>query len=222
MATKVQIPGLNRDLTKADMEQSRQLYNSLPSDDVQPAVDQILQQLADIFVKNRAHKLFGVHLIHGHLHIPEKTVLFGCESVPRCRWTKPTKTDSLDLSKLRGHNFILTDKGFHPYEYRSGRQPNMAQVGDNFLPELANFLRTNGLGRVLALEVLDNPLPAATMELVLGDHGTVMMDSASLTGCKPFRQTGWAFADQDGKPRLCQDGKQYHGTAPNVRMLYVC
>ncbi|KID83302.1 hypothetical protein MGU_09393 [Metarhizium guizhouense ARSEF 977] len=67
MAAKVQIPGLNRGLKEADMEQSRQLYNSLPSDEAQPDVEDLLQQLAEIFVRNNAHKIFGVHLVHGHL-----------------------------------------------------------------------------------------------------------------------------------------------------------
>jgi hypothetical protein len=141
--------------------------------------------------------------------------LFGDDTVPRCRWTKPTKTDSLRLDRLHGHTFILTDNGFHPYEYHSGKHLDIAQVGGNFLLELADFLNANGLRRVMALEVLDNPLTEAMMELVIGDYGTMMIEASRLTGCKPFRRTGWAFAIVDGKPRVCQDGKQYHGTAPN-------
>lgn len=52
----------------------------------------------------------------------------------------------------------------------------MAEVDDNFLPELAEFISTNGLHRIVALEILDNPLPEVMTEIVLGDHGTIMVD----------------------------------------------
>ncbi|KID81136.1 hypothetical protein MGU_11477 [Metarhizium guizhouense ARSEF 977] len=219
MAAKVQIPGLNRGLKEADMEQSRQLYNSLPSDEAQPDVEDLLQQLAEIFVRNNAHKVFGVHLVHGHLQLPENNILFGEETTPRCRWTKPTATNSLQLDRLQGHTFILTDNGFHPYQYQSGQYPDMGQVGDTFLSELADFLNANALSRVIALELLDSPLPEAMMELVLGDHGTMMIEPSRLLGCTPFRRTGWAFSEQDGKPRVCQDGKQFHGTTPKGHVI---
>ncbi|KAM4063477.1 hypothetical protein HRG_011404 [Hirsutella rhossiliensis] len=195
MAAKVQIPGLNSGLTDADMEWSRQLYNGLPSDEAQPEVEHLLQQLAEIFVRNNAHKVFGVHL--------------------------PTKVDSLNLDSLRGHTFILTDKGFHPYEYHSGKHPELAQIEDNFVSELADFLRTNQLSRIIALEVLDSPLPETMMELVLGDHGTMMMEPERLRGCRPFRQTGWAFVEENGEPRVCKDGKQHHVTGPNGHIIIV-
>ncbi|KAJ6436709.1 DDE superfamily endonuclease, CENP-B-like protein [Purpureocillium lavendulum] len=221
MATNVQIPGLNSSLTDADMERSRQLYNSLPSDKVQPEVEHLLEQLAEIFVRNNAHKVFGVHLIHGHLQIPEKKVLFGEKRDPCCRWTKPTNVDSLNLASLRGHIFLLTDKGFHPYEYDSGQHPDLVDVEDNFVAELADFLRTKRLSRVIALEVLENPLPETMMELVLGDYGTMMMTPEHLRGCTPFRQTGWAFVAEDGGPRVCKDGKQHHVTGPNGHIIIV-
>ncbi|KAM4067492.1 hypothetical protein HRG_001410 [Hirsutella rhossiliensis] len=221
MAAKVQIPGLNSGLTDADMEWSRQLYNGLPSDEAQPEVEHLLQQLAEIFVRNNAHKVFGVHLVHGHLQIPEKKVLFGDRTGPRCRWTKPTKMDTLNLDTLRGHTFILTDKGFHPYEYHSGKHPELAQIEDNFVSELADFLRTNQLSRIIALEVLDSPLPDTMMELVLGGCGTMMMEPERLRGCRPFRQTGWAFVEENGEPRVCKDGKQHHVTGPNGHIIIV-
>ncbi|PHH64720.1 hypothetical protein CDD81_3982 [Ophiocordyceps australis] len=221
MAAQPQIPGLNSILTDADMEWSRQLYNSLPSDEAQPEVEHLLQQLAELFIRNNAHKVFGVHLIHGHLEIPEKKVLFGDRTDPRCCWTKPTKVDSLNLDSLHGHTFILTDKGFRPYEYHSGQHPELAQVENNFVPELADFLRTNQLSRIIALEVLDTPLPETMMELVLRDHGTIMMEPKHLRSCKPFRQTGWAFVEENGEPRVCKDGKQHHVTGPKGHVIIV-
>lgn len=189
-------------------------YNTFPSDEAQPNVEHFLEKLAELFVRNKAHNIFGIHLIHSHLQLPEKNILYGDETVPRCCWTTPTSIESLELDKMRGHTFILTETGFHPYEYHSGERPDMSQVDNNFLPELIDFLRTNKLNTAIALEFLDEPLPKTTMELVIGVRGTMRMEWSRLTNCTPFRQTGWAFAYQDGKPRVCQDGKQYHGTSP--------
>lgn len=148
-------------------------------------------------------------------------MLFGDKTVPGYRWTRPTEVDSLNPDNLQGHIFILTDTGFHPYEYHSGQHPDLGQVDDKFLPELIYFLNTNGLSRIIALEVLDRPLPKAMMELVLGDFGTMMTQPERLKGCKPFRQTGWAFVDEDGEPMVSNDGKQEHVTGPKGHITIV-
>lgn len=147
--------------------------------------------------------------------------MFGCKTVPRVRWTGRTKMESLKLDRLHGQRFALTDNGFQPYEYHSGGHPDMAEVDDNFLHELADFISTNGLSRILALEVLDHPLPEVMTEIVLGDYGTIMIEPERLGGSNSYRQTGWAFADQNGEPRVCKEGKQVHVTGPKGHIIIV-
>jgi hypothetical protein len=221
MATQVQVPGLDGDLTEMDLEHSRQLYNSLPSDEARPDIEHVLHHFAEIFVRNNAHKVFGVHLIHGHFQIPPKNVMFGCQTIPRVRWMGCTKMETLSLDKLHGHRFALTDNGFQPYEYHSGGPPEMGKVNNNFLPELADFINTNGLRNVIALEVLDRPLPEVMTEIVLGDRGTIMIEPERLSGTNSYRQTGWTFTDFNGEPHVCKEGTQVHVTGPKGHIIIV-
>ncbi|KAK3685729.1 hypothetical protein B0T22DRAFT_482677 [Podospora appendiculata] len=212
MACVVQIPGLDVRPTRDDLEKCRQIYNKLPSDDAQPAIrEEHLQQLAGLFVEHNAHEVFGIHLAHGHFNIEDGNVLVGEDNAePLCRWTKPTATGSLDLDNLYGHTFILTDKGFRPYEYLIGAPPSLAGLGHDFLPQLAAFLQENNLTGVLALEVLMQPSPSKMSEFVLGSRGTIMLESSRLRNCTPSRRTGWAFTANDGTPRVHDGGTQEH------------
>ncbi|KAF4125527.1 hypothetical protein GMORB2_4367 [Geosmithia morbida] len=216
MEIESKIPGLNLDLTERDLEQSQQIYNSLPTDENQLDIGPALEGLAKIFVKHNVHESFGVHLAHAHFKIGENTIFAGDGSLP-C-WTKPTETDSLDLENIYGHKFVLADGRFHPYEYRAGIRPRSLHISD-FVSELADFIQQNGLKDAVALEVLDKPLPRPLMELVVGDHGTMMAPSEKLIDCTPFRQTGWTFTKKDGKPNVCKDGQQFHGAHPRGHVI---
>ncbi|KAH8744726.1 hypothetical protein F5883DRAFT_20646 [Diaporthe sp. PMI_573] len=212
------VPGLHKTLTLTDLERSRQIYNNLPSDSVQPVVKQEhLDGLANIFVRHNAHVYFGAHLLHGHFSLGEGTVLVGDESLP-C-WTQPVKTSSLNLDELHGHTFIQTENGFHPYEYHTGKIPNLASVGSEFYSDLLRFLNESNLSSVFALEVLDNPSSTVMMELVLGDRGTLMIEPSCAINCHPYRQTGWMFTIYNGQPSVCADGKTYHGTGPKGHVI---
>ncbi|KAH6705733.1 hypothetical protein EV126DRAFT_439819 [Verticillium dahliae] len=69
---------LDHALNDHDFQKSRTLYNGLESEEDQPPVeDQHIQDLAALFVRHRAEKTLGIHLIHGHFQIPEGTVMDG-------------------------------------------------------------------------------------------------------------------------------------------------
>ncbi|KAH8743616.1 hypothetical protein F5883DRAFT_512213 [Diaporthe sp. PMI_573] len=221
-----EVPGLHKTLTLTDLERSRQIYNDLPSDSDQPVVEQEhLDGLAKIFVRHNAHDYFGAHLLHGHFSLAEGTVLVGDETLPR--WTRPVETSSLNLNELHGYTFIQTGSGFHPYEYHTGKIPNLASVGSEFYSDLLRFLNKFNLSSVFALEVLDNPSSTVkmddpspkVMELVLGDVGTLMIDSSRAHNCREYRQTGWTFTIYNGQPSVCSDGKEYHGTGPTGHVI---
>ncbi|KAK0717796.1 hypothetical protein B0T26DRAFT_599220, partial [Lasiosphaeria miniovina] len=197
------VPGLHRSPTLDDLEKCRRLYNTLRGDaDQLPVKEEHLQQLAELFVKYGVDKVFGIHLIHGHFNIEEGNVLVGEDTTePLCRWTKPVAIGSLDLDNLYGHTFVVTDKGFRPYEYLVGALPNLTDLSNDFLPELVSFLQKNNLTEVLALEVLMQPLPSTMSEVVLGDQGTIMLEPSCLKDYHPFRRTGWAFIE-GGTPRV--------------------
>lgn len=204
MVRGLEIPGLTRALKEEDLEESRNIYNNLPDDSRQPEILQAhIHDLAALFVRHRVQRIFGIHLVHAHFVIPEKTALLGANyDAPRCRWAKATAVQAMDLGNMHGHIFVLTENVFHPYEYQVGPAPDMSQVDGAFILELADYLNTNNLAKLLGLQIID-PHPFHMLELVLPE-GTIMFDVSNLKGCVPARQTGWTFMDDNGEPRVCQ------------------
>lgn len=236
MANRAGVPGLNKALRQEDLEQSRNMYsitismelsitvtnlpsyNGLPDDSQQPEIrESHIHDLATLFARNRADGVFGIHLAHAHFAVPDKTVLLGVNyEKPRCRWTNATAFQAIDLNNVHGHIFILTDYGFHPYEYQAGPAPDLSQVDDAFLVELAEFLRTNKLETLVGLQIID-PHPSRMLELVL-PHGTVMLDVSNVNGCVPTRQTGWKFEVENGELRGCQANESHGRKGPEHKV----
>ncbi|KAG9228938.1 hypothetical protein BJ875DRAFT_489394 [Amylocarpus encephaloides] len=207
------IPGLNKALKAQDLEESRNIYNILPTDSQQPEIlESHIHNLATIFVRNRAEKILGIHLAHAHFAAPEQTAILGVNyDQPYCRWARPTVIQNVDLNNVHGHIFVLTDHGFHPYEYQSGAVPDLSGLDNAFFPDLADYLNENNLSMLVGLQVID-PNPAHMLELVL-PQGTVMLDISDLKGCVPTRQTGWKFESEDSEPRVCQANETHGQTA---------
>jgi hypothetical protein len=186
----------------------------LPTDSQQPEIlESHIRNLAALFVRNHAEGILGIHLAHGHFATPENTTVLGVNyDKPYCRWARPMAIRTMDLSNVHGHIFVLTNHGFHPYEYQTGPGPDLSGVDSAFLPELADYLNTNNLSTLVGLQVIDQN-PAHMLELVL-PQGTVMLDISNLNGCVPSRQTGWKFKLQNGEPRVCKPNET-HGRHAN-------
>ncbi|OAA47530.1 hypothetical protein ISF_09522 [Cordyceps fumosorosea ARSEF 2679] len=203
MYGSMDIPGLTKVATEGDLEKSRNIYNCLPDDLQQPELcDTHLRNLAEIFVRNRAHVVFGIHLVHGHFLLPTGEILLGENyDEPRCRWANSIAVPVMNLDKVHGHIFVMTEDGFHPYEYQMGTMPDISQVAGSFFEELSNYIKLNKLANLIGLQVTE-PDPVPMYELIL-PRGTVMIDVSSLNGCIPSRDTGWRFAAKGAEPRVC-------------------
>jgi hypothetical protein len=57
----------------------------------------------------------------------------------------------MDLSNVHRHIFVLTDHGFHLYKYQTGPLPDLSRVDNAFLLELAEYLITNKLLKLVEL-----------------------------------------------------------------------
>lgn len=227
MAYRAGVPGLNKALREEDLEKSRNMYsftitmessttatnlpsyNQLPDDSQQPEIrESHIHDLATLFVRNRADTVFGIHLAHAHFTVPDKTVLLGVNhETPRCRWANATTFKAINLNNVHGHIFVLTDDGFHPYEYQAGPAPDLSQVDDRFLTELADFLNAYNLTTLVGLQVID-PFPGDMFELILPE-GTIMLDASSVDGCVSTRKTGWKFEVENGEPRVCKSNETH-------------
>ncbi|KAK2813225.1 hypothetical protein FQN50_000903 [Emmonsiellopsis sp. PD_5] len=213
------VPGLNKALKVEDLEESRNIYNVLPTDSQQPEIlESHVHNLAALFVRNRADGILGIHLAHAHFAAPENTAMLGViYDKPYCRWARTTAIETMDLSNVHGHIFVLTDHGFHPYEYQTGPVPDLSGVNSAFLPELADYLNTNNLTTLVGLQIIDQK-PACMLELVL-PLATVMLDVLNLNGCVPTRQTGWKFEVENGEARVCKSNET-HGRHANGHDIY--
>ncbi|KAM5439466.1 hypothetical protein MferCBS31731_004563 [Microsporum ferrugineum] len=209
VATPSIAPTLNMTLEIQDFHKIGALYNTLPDDADQPAVtDEHIAHLAEIFVRNDAEKLLGIHLIHGHFKIPESTVMYGTNfNDPSLRWAKVTDIDKIDPLRVHGHIFALTSDGLCAYELQDGPLPDLSGVGQHFLEEFINYIVTNGLVSLIGLQVLGCGDCSMT-ELVL-DQGTVMLDSSHVKNTTLSRITGWKFEQFNGNPRVCS-GNEGH------------
>jgi len=215
------VPGLDKALTKADLEKSREIYNGLLDDSKQPTIDAShLQYLANLFVRYNVHDILGIHLVHAHFKISENTVLVGVNhdlgvsyKNPRCRFTQATCISTVDFNNIHGHIFVLKGRSFHPYEYQAGPIPELARENSNFLIEFADYLEAHELAEFVGLEVLDlTPYPSEMMELVFLQE-TIMLDSSNLKGCVSACATGWRFNAGNGQ-RTCTPYVQ-HAAKPN-------
>ncbi|KAM0271145.1 hypothetical protein ACHAQH_009177 [Verticillium albo-atrum] len=171
-------------------------YNGLKSDEAQPPVaDEHIQDLAALFVRHRAEKVLGIHLIHGHFQIPEGTTA----DIKKLEW-----------SSVHGHIFVLTNGGLRAYEFQDGPLPDLSNVGQGFLAEFSRYITANNLAGLIGLQVLGGgPCSHLSMfELVL-DQGTIMLDSSIVKSCRPTRVTGWTFELSDGMPRVCQSNETH-------------
>lgn len=213
------VPGLNKALEVQDLQESRNLYNALPTDSQQPEIPEShIHNLATIFVRNRAERVLGIHLAHGHFATPDNTTLVGVNyNEPYSRWAKPTAIQTVDLSNVHGHIFVLTDHGFHPYEYQIGPLPVLSGVDSAFLLELEEYLIANKLSKLVGLQVID-PKPIDMLELIL-PQATIMLDISVLDACIPTRQTGWKFKSEDGEARVCKSNET-HGQHANGHDVY--
>jgi hypothetical protein len=191
----------------------------LPDDSQQPEIlESHIHNLAALFVRNHADGILGIHLAHAHFAAPENTAILGVNyDKPYCRWARTTAIQTIDLSNVHGHIFVLTDHGFHPYEYQTGPVPDLSGVNSAFLPELADYLNTNNLSTLVGLQIIDQN-PVYMLELIL-PLATVMLDITNLNGCVSTRQTGWKFEAENGEPRVCKSNET-HGTYENGHKIY--
>ncbi|KAK4186182.1 hypothetical protein QBC35DRAFT_516392 [Podospora australis] len=205
------IAGLNRAPNAQDFE----LYNSLPHPEQQPKLsDATLRAVGELFVRHRAHDVFGIHLIHSHFTAPQSTILLGTQlsmtdKTEAC-WTKPVQP---------------ADGSFVLYEFHenTGDSCNTKadMVGPAFFHEFADFLRANHLTNLIALEVLDAgdkevrqmALQVGPSPLFIGNDGIITCSGGTVYAPKKNNIAHQVFVDSKPLPTvealklaLCSEG----------------
>lgn len=199
------IPGLHQPPTMADLEKSRDVFNSLTLQDEMPTEEfempeEQLLELGSIFVRHGVSHLYGLHLIHSHTKLPSSSIMFGhAITEPSGYWNKPTPASSLVLGNARGHVFKLIGKHqFSPYEFVEEKPREVPDTISTFIVELADCLCKFSLQDMLGLQILSFPPHTDMLEFDLSDSGTVMLQAKDAKSGGSFRTTGWSFVSHDG------------------------
>lgn len=124
---------------------------------------------------------------------------------------------------LYGHVFRLQlDGSFCPYEFHVGRpgfEENMPDPA--FFKELADFLRSNRLSDLLALQFLDHHTGKTNIEFEAGPEGTVMLCEEDLLTVSQSRTiTGWYFEVGDDGIISCKGGDVYAPQKNNTHKVF--
>ncbi|KAL6405609.1 hypothetical protein AUP68_11370 [Ilyonectria robusta] len=189
------VPGLTRPLFQEDLEKSQVVYNRLPDDEDQLAIDKHLRGLQQIFTQYGVENELGIHLIHRHFKLPRHHILLGENfGPPACRWARTVSNSDVDIRHIHGHIFKYTAHGLHPYEYQYGAPPPSVPVA--FLSEFTNYIISNGLESAVGLEVLCPEFEGRSMsEIVMTGGQTSMWESTLISEYVPGKTTGWSISN---------------------------
>ncbi|KAJ8130708.1 hypothetical protein O1611_g2919 [Lasiodiplodia mahajangana] len=105
IAIRTQFPTLEKALGTQDAQKS---YTTLILDDCDrlPAMDKHITNLADLFIRNDADRVFGVHLDHGHFETPKGITMLGTNFANlKPHWANATGAESFGTTSVDGHVF---------------------------------------------------------------------------------------------------------------------
>lgn len=126
-----------------------------------------LSAVSAIFLKHKANLQFGIALLHRHHDLPQGHAMvhsYDSHMEDTCR------VAALDVREIYPSAYHLHNEEFIPYEFSYSPTPTPASA---FLAELAIFLKSRSLHRVLAL-CNTSPLEPCWMETLSPDgEGTV-------------------------------------------------
>ncbi|EQK99220.1 hypothetical protein G6O67_007855 [Ophiocordyceps sinensis] len=217
----VTIPGLHAPPTREDLEKAALAYNLLPDDKDQPEISAAhLKEIMEMIVSHNVQEKFGIHLVHGHLHVDQGQVMHGT-AMTRLRgcWTRPTDISGLDFGNMHGHIFALSSNGqFQAYEYRQGDPSPMSHNDNAFIVALEVYMQKHDLLSLIGLQVLNEDKDKQLQEFVLGDNnGTVMLDAKDTKIKESYRVTGFVVeTNESGVIEL--KGKETH--TPTIRQTH--
>lgn len=166
--------------------------------------------LGNIFLRHHVLGRFGIHLLHRHYEIPEDHIVIKSQVDDEISLTKIEPLKALDTDKLRGVLYRLTDNGFQPYEFEYGAE---LEIPPDFLKELSEFLLSNKLEDLIALDVSkqshDPAVQGYEYEYDYGNAATVTVKSTRPPVFPKDRKTGMTFA-------LVGDGTLQPYDGPNI------
>ena len=179
--------------------------------------------LGNLFFRHHVHDRFGIHLLHRHYEIPEDHIVLKSQVDDEISLTKIEPVKALDTDKLRGVLYRLADNGFQAYEFEYGAEP---EIPPDFLKELTEFLLSNKLEDLIALDVSKQSHDPTLKEYEYeyeydyGNAATVTVKSTREPVFPKDRKTGMTFALVEGGTIQPYDGPDIYAEKKNTHQVF--
>ncbi|KXJ89676.1 hypothetical protein Micbo1qcDRAFT_212099 [Microdochium bolleyi] len=156
------IPGLGLSLKQQDLDLASLAYNALPAIEEQARLQgsKHVRALLRIIDSHDMGNVFGIHSLHRHDKVPEKTIRLEADvpGVPNMKWNRAT---AIDKALLTGDNmhatfFKVEGDSLVAFEFAEGASPlNGKDVPCQFIADMVRYLTEHTLTNVIAIEVGD-------------------------------------------------------------------
>ncbi|KIH86873.1 hypothetical protein SPBR_08610 [Sporothrix brasiliensis 5110] len=210
------IPGIGRALTEKDLLLSNEMYNGLTPIEkqvrLQGSHDDHINALLAIIKGHGMDSVFGVHSLHCHDRVPEKTIRLEADAtgVEGMKWTRATPIIDALLAqdKIHATFYKVEANDLVPFEFGAGPSPlKEREIPAQFIPDMAQYLCEHDLTNLIAIEVGDftkapseRPKRTSELEVVWGtiEKLTVVLSYDKMVeGVSNPVPTGWNIQDQD-------------------------
>ncbi|KAM4061554.1 hypothetical protein HRG_007273 [Hirsutella rhossiliensis] len=176
------IPGLGLPLEEQDLDLASRTYNALPPIEEQVKLqgsEHVKALLAIINIHDMGN-FFGLHSLHRHNEVPEKTIRLEADvpGVPDMKWNRATPINEELLTEDRMHAtfFKLEGDTLVAFEFAEGPSPlNGKKVPPQFIVDIVQYLIMHNLTKVIAIEVGDfskaramDTVPTGELEVIWG------------------------------------------------------
>ena len=182
----------------SDIEMAASHYNTLTRFEHQRhhVSQSLLNELGILFVRHNMHHDFGLCLLHRHYDIPNNSVMVHSKAEKGVDICQPEKVGLRTIQPCAF--FSPSREEFLPFEYETPTTSEPSPVpNDCFLSELASFLWSKGLDRILGFSRVspsDHPWSEA---LLFENKGTIASQVSTETEMCDDIATEWAFVVSD-------------------------
>ncbi|KAM3435361.1 hypothetical protein MY4824_004942 [Beauveria thailandica] len=206
------IPGIGRALREKDLIMGSTTYNGLvPIErqvELQGSHADDIKALLAIIDKYGMGGLFGVHSLHRHDAVPDKTIRLesGAPGIDGMSWTRATAitSDLLAPDKIHANFFKVQGSAIIPFEFSKGPSPlNEQTIPPQFIFDIAKYLSEHDLTDLIAIEVKDFTKKSNGDDRRTSELDIVWGTAETLTLILPFNRmiekvtnpvpTGWSM-----------------------------
>ncbi|KAK2596799.1 hypothetical protein QQS21_006128 [Conoideocrella luteorostrata] len=188
------IPDIGRPLGETDLVLGSNTYHGLTPIEKQVRLQgshtEYIKDLLTLINKHGLGDLFGVHSLHRHDAVAEKTICLDAAApgIDGINWTRATPIDSELLAQDKIHaTFKVQGSTLIPFEFAEGPSPLKGQnIPPQFIFKVAKYLSEHDLTDLISIEVKDFTKACAGDDKRSSELDVVWGTTEALTVVLPF------------------------------------